>query len=83
MNQMEVKRKRFDIISSIIFLLNILVLSGILGENGVGYLAGALECYFLLILLTAYTMPGAMQSLCGQGYKRDKIKMPCVFLRRL
>lgn len=73
MNQMEVKRKRFSIISSIIILLNILVLSGVLGEHGIAYLAGTLECFFFLLVFTAYTMPEAIARLMrtriqkGQG----------------
>ncbi len=73
MNQMEVKRKRFSIISNTIMLLNILVLSGVLGEHGIAYLAGTLECFFFLLVLTAYTMPEAMARLMrtrlqkGQG----------------
>ena len=63
MSQMEGKRKRFIIISGIILLVNLLVLSGVIGEHGVGYLAGALECILLLLLLTAYTMPEAMAKL--------------------
>lgn len=57
MNQMEGKRKRYAVMSNMIFCVNLLVLSGIMGEHGVGYLAGALECFFLLLLLTAYSMP--------------------------
>lgn len=73
MNQMEVKRKRFSIISNIIILLNILVLSGVLGEHGIAYLAGTLECFFFLLVFTAYTLPEAMARLMrtrlqkGQG----------------
>ncbi len=73
MNRMEIKRKRISIISYAIFLVNILVLCGFLGERGMGYFAGALEIFFLLILLTSYTMPEAIAKLIksrmqkGQG----------------
>ena len=63
MNQMEGKRRRYAIISNLIFMGNLLVLSGVIGEHGVGYLAGAFECFFLFMMLTVYTMPEAMERL--------------------
>lgn len=74
MNQMEVKRKRFSIISSIVLLLNILVLSGVLGEHGMGYLAGVLECFFLLLLITVYTLPEAMSKLIRARIQKGQNK---------
>lgn len=74
MNQMEVKRKRFSIISSIILLLNILVFTGILGEHGMGYLAGVLECFLLLILITVYTLPEAMAKLIRNRIQKGQNK---------
>lgn len=74
MNHMEVKRKRFSIISSIILLLNILVLSGVLGEHGMGYLAGVLECFFLLLLITVYTLPEAMSKLIRARIQKGQNK---------
>lgn len=73
MNQMEVKRKRFSLIGSIILLLNILVLNAVLGEHGMGYFAGVTEVFLFLIILTAYSIPEAMSKLMrtrmqkGQG----------------
>lgn len=86
MNQMEGRRKRYAIISNLILLVNLLVLSGVIGEHGVGYLAGALECFFLLIVLTVYTMPEAMARLIrvrmqkGQGRNALRVWSASLFL---
>lgn len=79
MNQMEGRRKRYAIISNIILLVNLLVLSGMIGEHGVGYLAGAFECFFLLIVLTVYTMPEVIARLIRarmqKGQNRNALRV--------
>lgn len=86
MNQMEVKRKRYTAISIMIMVTNLLVLSGILGEHGIGYLAGAFECFLLLIFLTVYTMPEAMAKLIrvrmqkGQGRNAMRVLKAALFV---
>lgn len=74
MNQMEGKRKRYSIISNMIFCINLLVLSGLIGEHGVGYLAGALECFFLLLLLTAFSMPEISARLIRTRMQKGQIR---------
>ena len=86
MNQMEGKRKRYTIISNMILLLNLLVLSMLLGEHGIGYLAGAFECFFLFLLLTVYSMPEAIAKLIrvrmqkGQGKNALRVFKTAVFI---
>lgn len=59
MSQMEEKRKRSSIISNIILLVSLLVFTGTMGEHGAGYLAGVFELFFLLLILTVYSLPEA------------------------
>lgn len=59
MNQMEEKRKRYTVISSMIMFVSLFVLTGFVGEHGAGYLAGSFELFFLVLLLAAYTLPEA------------------------
>ncbi len=79
MNQMDVKRKRYTIVSNIIFIINILVLSNVTGEQGIGYLAGAFECFILIFLLTAYSLPEVMARMIrsrmqkGQGKNAHRV----------
>lgn len=79
MNQMDMKRKRYVIVSNIIFIINILVLSQIMGEQGIGYLAGAFECFFLIIFLTVHSLPEVMARLIrvrmqkGQGKNAHRV----------
>lgn len=63
MNQMELKRKRYVIVGNIVWLLNLIVLSNVIGEHGVGYLAAAFEVFVMLLIITGYTMPEAMAKL--------------------
>lgn len=86
MNLMEAKRKRYHIISSMIFLINLMIISGILGEHALGYLAGAFECFFLVLLATVYTLPEAMERLIrarmqkGQGKNAMRVLKAAFFL---
>lgn len=86
MNQMEVKRKRYTAVSNLILVINILVLSSVLGEHGMGYLSGALECFFLLSIITVYTLPEAMAKLIrvrmqkGQGRNAMKVMRAAIFV---
>lgn len=79
MNQMDLKRKRYAIVSNVIFIINILVLSNIIGEQGIGYLAGAFECFVLIFLLTAYFLPEVTARLIririqkGQGKNAHRV----------
>lgn len=74
MNQMEVKRKRFSLIGSIILLLNTLVLNAVLGEHGMGYFAGVTEVFLFLIILTAYSLPEAMSKLMRTRIQKGQNK---------
>lgn len=74
MNQMELKRKRYVILGNLLWLINLLVLSNLIGEHGVGYLAAAIEVYILCLVLTSYTMPEAMAKLIRIRMQKGQYK---------
>lgn len=84
MGQMELKRKRTLVIAAIIWMVNRIVMTNLIGESGIGYLAAAQECFLLFFIITIYSIPEAMAKLMririqkGQAKNARKL-FQCVF----
>lgn len=63
MNQTDTKRKQLTILTYILGMITLILLSAGLGENGVAYMAAAVETYAVMHILTFAFLPQAMEKL--------------------
>ena len=63
MNRMEERKEKISMAAGILQLLGLLIYAGVAGEHGAGYFACAFECFFLLLLVTAYSLPEVLAKL--------------------
>lgn len=79
MNQMEIRKKQWRLITGILGFVIIILLGRLVGDLGVAYLAISLECFALLELLFVDMLPDCMERLIrsrmakGQYKNADKV----------
>lgn len=74
MNHTEVKRKQITLLTYTVGMAVIIFFAGKLGDNGVTYLAAALETYLLLLALTAACVPDALSRLVRSRMAKGQYK---------
>lgn len=87
MNSVEVKRKQIQIISYIFGLIAFIVFGRILGDNGIVYLAAAIEIISCFVIIFAESVSDALgrmlrgRSLKGQYKSIEKVRKNVMFLQ--
>lgn len=74
MNQVEVKRRQIQLGSYMLGLMNIWILGKNIGDNGIAYLAAALEAFGVLWMLTGSKVPDTLGRLLRGRNNRGQYK---------
>lgn len=74
MNQVEIKKQKITICSYALGLLTILILGKALGDNGIAYLAVALECFFFLWAVIGGSLSKALGKMLRGRRNRNQYK---------
>lgn len=74
MNQVEVKRRQIQLWSYMLGLVNLWLFGKKIGDNGIAYLAAALEAFWVLWMLTGCRVPDALGRLLRSRSNRGQYK---------
>lgn len=79
MRQIEIKKRQMEMASYVLGLIVLLILGNILGDNGVAYVAIAVECFFLIWTFTGSTLADVLGKLLrgrsSKGQYRNAVKL--------